>query len=140
MNPVTEEITREVATTKLPDLPAEGHALCRIAIGHLPDPTAKALTRRLLERSAYGAEKFGASWRGRKNTRELSEETTDAIVYACQETANIERGLTPLTPGSLEASRAKEFLMTAARYAALADHHSQEAQAIIREGAGSEEP
>lgn len=139
MNPVSEHINKEVAVTPLPDLPSQGHPLCRISIGHLPEVTAKHLIRRLVERSAYGAKKFGHQWRGRKNTVELCEETADAIVYACQETANIDLNLTPLAPGSLEASRAKDCLMTSARYAALADHHAQEAQAVIWEAAGTEE-
>lgn len=139
MNPVTEHMTREVSTTSLPDLPPQGHTLCRMAIGHLPDATAKRLMRRLVERSAYGGTKFGHQWRGRKNTKELCEETTDAIVYASQETANIDLGLTPVTPGSHQAFKAKEALMTSARYSALADHYSQEAHAIIWEGAGTEE-
>lgn len=133
MNPVTEHMDREVATTELPDLPPQGHPLVRLSVGHLPSPTARALMRRMVERSAYGGRKFGEQWRGRKNTVELCEESTDAIVYACQETANIDLGLTPVTPGSCRAAKAKEKLMTAARYAALADHHTQEAHQIIWE-------
>ena len=124
MNPVTDDINTEVTVTPLPDLPTQGHTLCRLAIGHLPHQTGNRLIRRLVERSAYGAKKFGESWRGRENTKELCEETTDAIVYASQETANIDLGLTPLAPGSPEAAKAKEFLMTSARYGALADHHA----------------
>jgi len=135
MNPQTKEVDHQVSATALPDLPPQGHVLCRMAIGHLPSPTARELMTRLVERSAYGAKKFGHQWRGRKNTVELCEETTDAIVYASQETANIDLGLTPVEPGSCRANVGKNHLLTAARYAALSDHYSQEAHAVIWENA-----
>lgn len=133
MTHMEKTLNHEVVTTKLPDLPSQGHVVCRQSIGHLPDETAIRLLRRLLARSAYGARKFGTRWRGRKNTVELCEETTDAIVYACQETANVTLGLTPLDPGSYRASLAFGELDQAARYAALADHHCQNAHRLIWE-------
>jgi len=133
MNPVNEHMDKEIATTALPDLPPQGYPLVRLSVGQLPTATARALMRRLVERSGFGARKFGQQWRGRRNTVEMCEETTDAIVYACQETANIDLGLTPLIPGSYRALTAKDLLFTAARHTALADHRAQEAHQLIWE-------
>ena len=129
---IADKLNHEVALKPLPDLPVKGHVVGRQAIGHLDPLTGLVLLDRLVERSAYGAEKFGQAWKTRDNCAELCEETTDAIVYGMQETARLAEGLTPIDPGSETANKARELLASATRYAALADHFSQLAQAEIQ--------
>lgn len=126
-----EKISKEVALTPLPDLPIKGHVVGRQSIGHLDPRTGLVLLDRLVERSAYGARKFGEIWRDRDNCVELCEETTDAIVYGMQETARVHEGLTPVAPGSEEATHALDLLANSVRYAALSDHFAQCARAEI---------
>ncbi|MBN8867334.1 MAG: hypothetical protein J0H98_07255 [Solirubrobacterales bacterium] len=126
-----DEMTKEVATRPLPNLPVRGHVIGRQAIGHLDPRTGLVLLDRLIDRSAYGAEKFGEIWRDRDNCAEFCEETTDAVVYGMQETARIQEGLTALAPDSEQANHALDQLGNAVRYAALADHFAQCAQAQI---------
>lgn len=126
-----ENINHEVAVRPMPDLPSAGQVIARQAIGHLDPQTGLVLLDRVVSRSAYGAEKFGEAWRGRDNCQELCEETSDAVVYGAQETARVELGLTPLSPGSEPAATARELLAQAVRHAALADHFSQMAGALI---------
>lgn len=128
---IEDQLNSRVALTPLPDLPSSGHVVGRQAIGHLDPKTGLVLLDRLIERSAYGAEKFGEAWRNRDNCVEFCEETTDAVVYGMQETARIADGLTPVTPGSERACRARELLATATRHAALADHYAQCARSEI---------
>ena len=128
---LTEEINKEVALRDMPDLPPAGQVIARQAIGHLDPKTGLVLLDRVVSRSAYGAEKFGEAWRERDNCQELCEETSDAVVYGAQETARVALGLTGLAPGSDEAAIANDYLGHAVRYAALADHFSQMASAVI---------
>lgn len=126
-----DTIIPEVANRSLPNLPAAGEVIAKQAIGHLDPLTGVVLLDRLVERSAYGATKFGEAWRARDNCQELCEETTDAVVYGAQETARLELGLTRLEPGSDAAIAAREHLANAVRHAALADHFAQLANAEI---------
>lgn len=129
---IQDKLNPEIALRPLPDLPAPGKVIARQAIGHLDPVTGLVLLDRLIDRSSYGAEKFGEAWRNRDNCKELCEETTDAVVYGAQETARVQMGLTPLAPGSDEAALAREHLANATRHAALADHYAQQAQAVIQ--------
>ncbi len=128
-----ENLNKEVAVRPMPDLPAAGQVIARQAIGHLDSRTGLVLLDRVVSRSAYGAEKFGEAWRERDNCKELCEETSDAVVYGAQETARVELGLTPLAPHSEPAAIAQDYLEHAVRYAALADHFSQMAAAVIND-------
>lgn len=131
MNVTVEALDSEVASAAFPDLPNQGWVVVKQALGHTPQPYAGVLLDRVVNRSAYGARKFGNLWLHRDNTLELVEETSDTLVYSSQETARVVMGETPLAPHSSEAYTALEHLTQAARHAALADVHGQMAGQVI---------